>query len=121
MPNKMPNKTSEQNAPKVEVAETIVKHLAAASETTSQELAAALGFCDRTIKKHLHRLKAAGQIRRIGSTKKGHWKVVAPRPEPTPSPAAPADFSKLPVAESEALKLQVMRALHAAFQAYVAA
>lgn len=45
-------------------------------EMTRKELASALGKSENTIKEHLARLKAEGLIERIGSDRKGYWKVL---------------------------------------------
>ena len=43
---------------------------------TRNELAAQTGFSIKNIQKQLNKLKEIGLIRRIGSTRKGHWEVV---------------------------------------------
>jgi ATP-dependent DNA helicase RecG len=43
---------------------------------TIADLAQSVGVTDRAIKKQIEKLKAQGQIRRIGPDKGGHWEVV---------------------------------------------
>ena len=43
---------------------------------TTQRLAEALNISQRTVLRHLDRLKEAGVIRRVGPTKGGKWEVL---------------------------------------------
>ncbi len=43
---------------------------------TRQDLVSLLNKADGTISEHLANLKKAGLLKRVGSTKGGHWKVV---------------------------------------------
>ena len=47
-------------------------------ETTVSELAEALGISKRTTERLVSELKREGEIRRVGSPRKGRWEVVAP-------------------------------------------
>jgi ATP-dependent DNA helicase RecG len=54
----------------------ILNLLRAKPEITIAELAESLVLTDRAIKKQLEKLKASGQVRRVGPDKGGHWEVV---------------------------------------------
>ena len=49
-----------------------------APRTTVSELAEALGISKRTTERLVSELKREGEIRRVGSPRKGRWEVVAP-------------------------------------------
>ena len=50
--------------------------LRATPRITSQKLAHTLGVTDRTIKRALKILRESGVIKRVGSDKTGHWKII---------------------------------------------
>ncbi len=54
----------------------IIELLQQNTHYTRRDLANILGKADATIKEHLADLKKAGLLKRVGSTKSGHWKVV---------------------------------------------
>jgi ATP-dependent DNA helicase RecG len=54
----------------------ILKLLGEFPEITRERLAAEVGLSVRGIEKNLAQLKSAGQIRRVGGRKGGHWEVV---------------------------------------------
>ena len=94
--------------------------LVASPAASVAELAKASGLSLAGTKKILARLKAAGRIRRLGPKRGGCWEVA----ETAPAFAGycpPGRLAELPPAETEALKSQVMQALDATFQGYVAA
>ncbi|MFH1970567.1 MAG: helix-turn-helix domain-containing protein [Verrucomicrobiota bacterium] len=43
---------------------------------TIDELSSQLAISPRAVKNHLHNLKKAGRLKRIGPDKGGHWEVV---------------------------------------------
>jgi len=45
-------------------------------QTTRKELAEQIGITPDGIKYHLSKLRTAGKIRHVGSTKAGHWEVL---------------------------------------------
>jgi ATP-dependent DNA helicase RecG len=53
----------------------ILQLLAERPKLTAALLAIELGISDRAIKKHFAALQNTGKLRRIGSTKAGHWEV----------------------------------------------
>ena len=53
----------------------IIELLKANPMYTRQDLMQELNKADATIKKHLERLKRDGKLKRVGSTKAGHWEV----------------------------------------------
>ena len=53
----------------------ILNVLSLDGKLTRNELAAIIGVSPNAIKQHLAELKRSGDITRLGSTKKGYWKV----------------------------------------------
>lgn len=43
-------------------------------------MALALGVTDKTVKRHLKALRDQGWLKRVGSDKTGHWKVIEKTP-----------------------------------------
>lgn len=56
--------------------EKIIALLRQRPKLTRRDLAGKLGITDNGVKYHLNKLKAAGAIRHVGSTKAGHWEVL---------------------------------------------
>ncbi len=56
--------------------EKIISLLERKPAITRKELAVQVGISADGIKYHLEKLKAAGKIRHVGSTKKGHWEII---------------------------------------------
>lgn len=93
-------------------------------EWSISELADSLKMSRSGIEKIVRALQAAGRLRRLGSRKIGHWEVLATAtPIGTPGPAIPEDGSWIPAVpqETEAKLEQVMEAVEATYQAYLAA
>lgn len=95
-------------------------------EWSAQELAAFLGMSKSGAQKILRTLQASGQLRHVGSKKSGRWEIIAPGSAPVgmPGPAIPDDDQVwIPEApqEIEAMLDQVMEAVDAAYQGYLAA
>jgi ATP-dependent DNA helicase RecG len=53
----------------------ILSHLLKYPEATYTELAEKTGYGVSTIKRHIQELKKQGLINRLGSDKKGQWKI----------------------------------------------
>jgi predicted ArsR family transcriptional regulator len=95
-------------------------------EWSALKLAAFLGTSRSGVQKILRALQASGQLRRAGSRKGGRWELVelGSAPAGTPGPAIPDDDQVwIPEApqEIEAMLDQVMEAVDAAYQGYLAA
>ncbi|MGR9013274.1 MAG: Fic family protein [Gammaproteobacteria bacterium] len=56
-------------------AQAIIQALQQAPDLTIPALAERLGVSSRTIERHLQKLQQQGVLKRIGSTKSGHWQV----------------------------------------------
>jgi ATP-dependent DNA helicase RecG len=56
--------------------EAILDLLSARAETTIPELAEALSLSTRGVEKQIAKLRKEGRLRRVGSKKGGHWKVM---------------------------------------------
>ena len=54
----------------------IIEQLQKNSNFTIPELSKRLGISTRAVEKHINSLKKAGKLKRIGSRKKGWWKVI---------------------------------------------
>ena len=97
-------------------------------EWSAQELAVFLRMSESGAKKLLDTLRALGQLRRVGSRKSGRWEPVVQKDVvpagPPPGPAIPDDdrvwIPETPQ-EIEAMLDQVMDAVDAAYQGYLAA
>jgi predicted ArsR family transcriptional regulator len=59
-----------------DTAETILAMLRQDATMTSKNIAKALGLSQRTVLRHLDRLKEAGSVRRVGPSKGGKWDVL---------------------------------------------
>lgn len=57
-------------------AERIIEEIRKHPFTTREQLAKVIGITPDGIKKQLDKLKKAGKIRHVGSTKKGHWEII---------------------------------------------
>ena len=97
-------------------------------EWSTAALAAFLKMSRSGIERLLRSLQATGQLRRVGSRKSGHWEPVvlpppATRPAGTVVPALPDEAAWMPAVpqEIEAKLEQVMGAVDATYQAYLAA
>ena len=53
----------------------ILAQMRANPAITPSELAESLGLTNRAIQKQIEKLKASGQVRRVGPDKGGHWDV----------------------------------------------
>ncbi len=75
-----PEFSSEKQSIKVESSQKssqkIIALMQRNSRITIAALARSVGITDRAIKKQIEKLKAEGQIRRIGPDRSGHWEVV---------------------------------------------
>ncbi|MCK4506999.1 MAG: winged helix-turn-helix transcriptional regulator [Desulfuromonadales bacterium] len=56
--------------------EKIIAHIKGNFSITRRELAEKIGLSDDGVKYHLQKLKAAGVIEHVGSTKAGQWKIL---------------------------------------------
>lgn len=93
-------------------------------EWSISELANSLEMSRSGMERIVRTLQAAGRLRRIGSRKVGRWETVAmATPVGMPGPAIPEDGSWIPAVpqETEAKLEQVMEAVEATYQAYLAA
>ncbi len=60
------------------VRDQILDHLRAEPALTRKALAERVGLTPDGVKYHLAALKEAGALRRVGSTRAGHWEVLRP-------------------------------------------
>jgi predicted HTH transcriptional regulator len=58
-----------------ESSEKVLKAIAGNPQITAREIALTLGITPRGVEKTIAKLKFSGKIRRVGSTKSGHWDV----------------------------------------------
>jgi len=83
-------KTSQKTSQKTGLKKTakrqasILQQLRQQPQTSVTELARATGLSPNGVKYHLTQLKQAGQLKRIGPDKGGHWQVTEPEPEGNP-------------------------------------
>jgi Fic family protein len=56
--------------------EEILQNMRGNPHITASELAEILHITDRAVKKNIAKLKSAGQLRRVGPDKGGHWEVI---------------------------------------------
>ena len=84
-PEKPPRKTAQKNRPEKakaaqkkvgKTAQAIIDIIVENPYVTRLEMMEKLGKADGTIKEHLSNLQSRGIIRRVGSDKGGHWKVL---------------------------------------------
>ena len=69
-------KTTQKTTQKKGTKNYILKLLVANPKMTREQLASELGKSSNTIKEHLAKLKNEGSLKRIGSDRDGHWKVI---------------------------------------------
>ena len=69
-------KTTQKTTQKTNTNLSVLDQLRSHPEITRKELASVLGKSENTIKEHLARLKSEGLIERVGSDRKGYWKVL---------------------------------------------
>jgi Fic family protein len=65
------------NANLSEKEKTLLSFLSKNGTCTLDQMAAKLSLSKKTVSKHIKALKVKGRIRRVGSDKVGHWKVIA--------------------------------------------
>ena len=65
-----------QQSSRQTTAERIIEEISKHPFTTREQLAKVIGITPDGIKKQLDKLKKAGKIRHVGSTKKGHWEII---------------------------------------------
>lgn len=65
-----------QNVPQNKISGQILLLLQGNPELTAIQLGQALSVSDRTIKRHIQKLREQGWIRRVGSDKTGYWEVL---------------------------------------------
>ncbi|MCK9395750.1 MAG: Fic family protein [Methylobacter sp.] len=61
-------------------AQAIIQALQQTPDLTIPALAAQIGVSSRTIERHLQKLQQQGVLKRVGSTKSGHWQVQIGKP-----------------------------------------
>ncbi len=71
-----PAQSSGVSATQETTQEKLIALLRKTPKLTRRDLAEKLGITDNGVKYHLDKLKAAGAIRHVGSTKAGHWEVL---------------------------------------------
>jgi ATP-dependent DNA helicase RecG len=64
------------DVPVNQVADKVLVMIRADAKVTAQKMVIALGVTDKTIKRHLKILREQGRIKRVGSDKAGHWKII---------------------------------------------
>lgn len=75
IPNKVPNKLHKAFPDLPDMAWNIYALLKEDGSQTSAKLAERTGISERTVKKHISKLKEIGLLTRIGSNKSGYWKT----------------------------------------------
>ena len=87
-------RSNDQPPEPLPLADRILALLRQNPSASRREIAATLGTTESTIRYRLDKLRAAGEIARVGPDKGGHWKVLddsltEPDPSPTPDPRSP--------------------------------
>jgi len=54
----------------------IIEHILSNSTISARELSTELGISQRKIEENISKLKGKGIIKRLGTTKRGHWKII---------------------------------------------
>ena len=76
VPNKIPNKILHAHPEISDITWDVLQLILQYPHATSAILGEKLGITDRMIRKHIALLRTAGIIKRVGSNKTGHWKVL---------------------------------------------
>lgn len=67
--------TTQEKMKKISTKDKIIENLSLNNGLTKDELAGIIGVSSNAIKQHLANLKKNGILRRVGSTKAGHWEI----------------------------------------------